>query len=307
MIAVGAVLAVAVVGGIVWTQRSQPAVEVVQAPISVPVPAPAPAAPVEPVPVDETLTNDGIIQMVKAKVPIEVIYSQLRTAPNKFNLSATDVIRLTNEGVPLTVIEGMRNPKSIPVAKVAAAAPAATKGNEKAVTAPVTAASPAAPATAPSPVAIPAPAAPVEVATSRPAPATAGGRQVVLPDGSPFAIALAADIPDNVKEGAQLHFTVVSDVHVADALVIAKGAAATGEITQVKGRLMGKMQLRLLTVAGVDGKQYKIRALSSRTQKVQERPVDTGVKPKAEKSASDAGTQYIAYADGDMLVTVRGR
>ena len=129
----------------------------------------------------------------------------------------------------------------------------------------------------------------------------------MLPDGSPFAIALAADIPDNVKEGTQLHFTVVNDVHVADALIIAKGAAATGEITQVKGRLMGKMQLRLLNVTGVDGKQYKIRALSSRTQKVQERPVDTGVKPKAEKSAADAGTQYIAYADGDMQVTVHAR
>ena len=89
--------------------------------------------------------------------------------------------------------------------------------------------------------------------------------------------------------------------------MIAKGTVATGQITQAKGRLMGKMQLRLLTVSGVDGKLYKIRALSSRSQKVQERPVDTGVKPKAEKSAADAGTQYIAYADGDMQVTVRGR
>lgn len=129
----------------------------------------------------------------------------------------------------------------------------------------------------------------------------------MLPDGSPFAIALAADIPDNAKEGIQLRFIVVNDVRVGDALVIAKGAVATGQITQAKGRLMGKMQLRLLTVSGVDGKLYKIRALSSRSQKVQERPVDTGVKPKAEKSAADAGTQYIAYADGDMQVTVRGR
>jgi hypothetical protein len=92
---------------------------------------------------------------------------------------------------------------------------------------------------------------------------------------------------------------------VGDATVIAKGAVATGQITQAKGRLMGKMQLRLLTVTGIDGKLYKIRALSSRSNKNQERPVDTGVRAKTEDAAADAGTQYIAYVDGDMSVTVR--
>jgi len=302
MIAVGGALLVAVIGGVLYTQRSQPPAEVVvQAPVPAATPEPAAPAPVP----DQTLTNEGIVQMVKAKVPMDVIYSQLRTAPNKFNLSATEVIRLTNEGVPLSVIEGMRDPKSIPVAKVA---PAAKSTEKAATTPPITAAttatpSPVAPTPAPAPVVA---TAPPSVVPAAPAP-VAGGRQVLLPDGSPFAIALAADIPDNAKEGIQLRFTVVNDVRVGDSLVIAKGAVATGQITQAKGRLMGKMQLRLLTVSGVDGKLYKIRALSSRSQKVQERPVDTGVKPKAEKSAADAGTQYIAYVDGDMQVTVRGR
>ena len=301
MIAVGGALLVAVIGGVLYTQSSQtPAEAVVQAPTPAVTPEPVVPAPVP----DQTLTNEGIIQMVKAKVPMDVIYSQLRTAPNKFNLSATEVIRLTGEGVPLSVIEGMRDPKSIPVAK---AAPA-PKSTEKAATPPVTAAAPATPPpAAPTPAPAPAVASAPVVVPVAPAPVTGGGRQVVLPDGSPFAIALAADIPDNAKEGIQLRFIVVNDVRVGDALVIAKGAVATGQITQAKGRLMGKMQLRLLTVSGVDGKLYKIRALSSRSQKVQERPVDTGVKPKAEKSAADAGTQYIAYADGDMQVTVRGR
>jgi hypothetical protein len=130
---------------------------------------------------------------------------------------------------------------------------------------------------------------------------------VLLADGSPFPIALAADIAENAKEGAQLRFAVVNDVRVGDAVVIAKGAVATGQITQTKGRLMGKMQLRLLTVTAVDGKIYKIRALSSRSNKNQERPVDTGVKPKGDKVSADAGTQYIAYVDGDMNVAVRTR
>jgi hypothetical protein len=132
-------------------------------------------------------------------------------------------------------------------------------------------------------------------------------KQVVLADGAPFAIALAADIPDNAKEGVQLRFLVVNDIRVGDALVIAKGAVATGQISQGKGRLVGKMQLRLLTVSAVDGKLYKIRALSSRSNKDQQRPVDTGVKPKNDKAAADAGTQYIAYVDGDMTIAVRGK
>jgi hypothetical protein len=314
MIAGGAVAAIVVIGGIVWSQmggaKEQPA-------------APAPAAPVAAVPVvapDETLTNEGIIQMVKAKVPMEVIYSQLRTAPNKFSLSAADVIQLTEAGVPLTVIEGMRDPKSIPAvtasksASVVGTAPATPgakatgKSSDKAV-APATAVnSPAPTPVAPAATAPPAvPVAEVVTPTPRPAVPSAGTKQVVLPDGSPFAIILAADIPDNAKEGLQLRFTVVGDIKVGDSVVIAKGAVAMGQISQGKGRLVGKMQLRLLTVSGVDGKLYKIRALSSRSNKDQQRPVDTGVKPKNDKSAADAGTQYIAYVDGDMTVAVRGK
>ena len=313
MITAVAGVAVLVIGGIVWSQMGQPAAK----PAPEPTPAQAAAPPVAavaeaPVVPDATLTNDGIIQMMKAKVPMEVIYSQLRNAPKNFDLSASAIIKLTGEGVPLSVIEGMRDPNKIPVAK---AAPAPVKNVEKTIT-PVPTATATGPAKAgpakaepatsqPAPVAVPPPAAVAEVALPRPATPAVGGKQVVLPDGSPFAIALAADIRDNAKEGAQLHFTVVNDVHVGDSLVIAKGGTATGEITQGKGRLMGKMQLRLATVSGVDGKLYKIRALSSRTNKNQERPVDTGVKPKNDKSAADAGTQYIAYADGDMSITVR--
>ena len=241
---------------------------------------------------------------------MDVLYSQLRNSPNKFNLSAAEVIRLTSAGVPLTVIEGMRDPKSLPSTPNVAvnnvtksAAPKATE--PKAVPPSVLAPPPITP--------VPVTAAPIsatEVVTPpapRPVAPVGTTRQVVLPDGSPFTISLAADIPDNAKEGLQLRFVAGSDVKVGDAVVIAKGAVATGQISQGKGRLVGKMQLRLLTISAVDGKIYKIRALSSRTNKDQQRPVETGTKPKNKDSAADAGTQYIAYADGDMTVAVRGK
>lgn len=307
LIAAGAVAAV-VIGGVIWSQMGGQQASPAPAPKAELVPA---TPPPEAVP-DATLTNQGIIDMVKAKVPNEVIYSQLRNAPQKnFDLSATAIIKLTSEGVPLTIIDGMRDPKTIPAAKASAPAVQQAKSTDKsAPVAPVApavvpakqepvAATPSGPAPAPAPVA--------EVVVPRPTPAAAGGKIVVLPDGSPFAISLTADLPENAKEGVQLRFAVVNDVRMADAVVIAKGAVATGQITQSKGRLMGKMQLRLLTVTAVDGKIYKIRALSARTNKNQERPVDTGVKPKGDKVAADAGTQYIAYVDGDMNITVKGR
>ena len=55
---------------------------------------------------------------------------------------------------------------------------------------------------------------------------------VELTDGIPFFITLAEDIPQNAEEGRPLHFTVAKDVRVGDLVVIAKGAAVTGAITQ---------------------------------------------------------------------------
>jgi serine/threonine-protein kinase len=308
IIATAVGLAALVIGGIVWSQMSMPELQ----PVPAPTPAPVAVAP-DPVPVpDATLTNDGIIQMVKAKMPMDVIYSQLRTAPKNFDLSAAAIIKMTGEGVPLSVIEGMRDPKTIPATAVipaAKSAPVPAKDNKGAIPPTTAATAKSDPAAAPiTPITLPPPPT-AEVVVPRPTPPSKAveTKQILLADGAPFPIALTTDIPDSAKEGIQLRFASVADVRVGDTIVIPKGAIATGQITQGKGRLMGKMQLRLLTVTGVDGKLYKIRALSSRTNKNQERPVDTGIKPKNDKSASDAGTQYIAYVDGDMSVTVRGR
>jgi hypothetical protein len=94
-------------------------------------------------------------------------------------------------------------------------------------------------------------------------------------------------------------------VKSGEALVIAKGSIATGEIAQGK-RTFGKMTLRLINVTAVDGKPYRIRALSGSGSK-NERPVETQVKPKNDKNVADAGTQYIAYVDGEMKIAVPAR
>jgi hypothetical protein len=56
------------------------------------------------------LTNDDVIQMVKAKETESLIQSQLRNSKTNFDLSTTEIIRLTSQGVSENVIAMMRNP-----------------------------------------------------------------------------------------------------------------------------------------------------------------------------------------------------
>ncbi|MBZ5672827.1 MAG: serine/threonine protein kinase [Acidobacteriia bacterium] len=285
-----------------WTHRANPEA-VVQTPVAAPPAAavqPSPvvtpvAAPVAPAaPADQALTNDNIIQMVEAKVAPAVILSQIRNSKTAFSLSAPEVIRLTKASVPETVIEAMRNPKaapSRPAAPVASSAPAAT--------------TPASTTTASAtPASVPAPA-PASSAASSSIVA------VTLTDGMPFSITLAEDIPQNSEEGTQVHFTVARDVRVGDLVVIAKGAAVTGVIGQAarKGAFGiggGKMTMRLQMADAIDGRKVRVRAQSARSSDGKnERPVETNVKPKNKELVAAAGTEYIAYVDGDVTVSVK--
>jgi len=314
-----AVLAIAGGGAWWWTHRTKPPVPVqaqsvqsqnpasapppvaaVQPPADVtPVvtPVPAPVAPAVPpvAPADQALSNLNIIQMVEAKVAPAVILSQIRNSKTAFSLSAPEVIRLTKAGVPETVIEAMRNPKaapSRPAIPAASAIPAATPTSTTA-------------ASAPSAAAVPTPA---------PAPASPSSSivAVTLTNGMPITISLAEDIPQNAEEGSPLHFTVAKDVRVGDLVVIAKGANVTGEIAQAarKGKIIGigggKITMRLLVVDAVDGRKYRVRTQSARsTDGKSERPVETNVKPKNKELAAVAGTEYVAYIDGDATVSVK--
>jgi hypothetical protein len=122
---------------------------------------------------------------------------------------------------------------------------------------------------------------------------------------------LSEDIPQNAEEGRPLHFTVAKDVRVGDLVVIAKGAAVTGAITQAarKGKLGiggGKMTMRLVVVDAVDGHKYRVRTQSVRSADGKsERPVETNVKPQNKDLAAAAGSEYLAYVDGDAIISVK--
>jgi len=62
------------------------------------------------------LTNQNILDMTQAKVPAAVIISQIASSKTRFDLSTTEIIRLTRGGVPAAVIEAMRSPGAVPTA-----------------------------------------------------------------------------------------------------------------------------------------------------------------------------------------------
>jgi hypothetical protein len=134
---------------------------------------------------------------------------------------------------------------------------------------------------------------------------------VTLTDGVPFSIILAEDIPQASEEGRPLRFTVAKDLRVGDATVIAKGATVTGEISQTgrKGAFGiggSKMTMRLLLVDAVDGKKYRIRAQSARPgDGKSDRAVETNSKPKNKELVSAAGTEYVAYVDGEVTLNLK--
>ena len=264
------------------------------APTQLPPTAPpvTPAAPVTAP--DQALTNDHIIQMTEAKVAPAVILSQIRNSKTAFVLSSPEIIRLSKAGVPEAVIEAMRNPK--------AAAPKPV--------APATASTSPAPVVSTPPTAAPAPA-PAPVVNT--APPSAGGSIIALTlsDGVPFPITLSEDIPQTAEEGLTIHFAAAKDVRVGDNIVIAKGATVTGAIAQTgrKGKFGvggAKMTMRLLVVDAVDGKKYRVRTQSARSADGKnERQVEGASKPKNKDLVAAAGTEYLAYIDGDMTVSVK--
>jgi serine/threonine protein kinase len=102
-IAAVAVLLIAALGGGFYYYRSsgRPAAQTQPPPIAAAIPAP---------PSDGVLTNESILQMTEAKVPPSVIVSQIGASKTNFNLSTSEVMRLSRSGVTATVIEAMRSP-----------------------------------------------------------------------------------------------------------------------------------------------------------------------------------------------------
>ena len=319
MAVIGAIAAVVVLAGgaTLFFARRHAAPPVAQAPVETAAPAPEPAvqppapepAPAEPAAApDGTLNNDGVLAMMKENVPTQVILGQIRSSKTNFDLSTAEVIRLTKGGVPASVIEAMRNPKRAPAPPVSA--PASAKQSTPARPEPV------APANAPIPAAEPAPAPLVAAAPPPivpPPPAAAPQTtNVVVSDAMPFTIALAADVPSDADIGRPLRFTAVQDFRVKGVVVIPKGAAVTGQISETakKKKFLGivgggKLSFELLKAETAGGQQISVRALSvRRNDGATQRPVETNARTGSKDIVAAQGAEYIAYVDGEQSVTV---
>ena len=318
-IGIAALLVVLVAGGggAVWMMKKR-AAERAAAQVAAQTPPPAPAAEPAPVvtppPPDTTLTNDTVLDMVKEKVPPDLILNQIRAADKtNFDLSTPEVIRLTKGGISPLIIEQMRNPKRVPLAppprsntpqnaKQNAATPA-TAANTPAIAAPSATPAPVPIATNPAATLTPPPApAPVNVA-----PQTVS---VTVPNALPFRITLAEDIPADADMGRPVRLIASEDFKVNNVTVIAKGAPVQGEISEAQKKKMfgiggSKLSFRLIRAEGAGGHPINVRALAARkADGVTQRPVDNGQKTGSKDLAAAQGAQYIGYIDGDQTITV---
>jgi serine/threonine-protein kinase len=286
-----------------------------QAVVPAAVPAPptdAGAAPPAPTAPAALLTNDSIVQMLEAKVPIAVIVGQVRSSKTQFDFSTAAVIRLSQAGAPESLIQAMREASKPAGTKQAAAAPAPAKAPD---TAPAPADSAASTPPDVAPDTVPAPA--DSAASTPPAPPVAprperATKPVAVADGAPVTVELAADIPANARAGTPLEFTVVSDVVSGGKVAISKGARAAGQVaTETKKKVLileTKMTIQVDQVDAAGGQKLKLRATSASSGSApSRRAVDTGTYTGAKKSkdiAAAAGTRYVVYIDGGQSVTV---
>jgi hypothetical protein len=141
-----------------------------------------------------------------------------------------------------------------------------------------------------------------------PAVPAAETRRVGVLGGVPFEITLMEDVPNDPAEALPLRFQVAKDYHVDGAVVIAKGAAVTGEVlaTGKKGLLgrAGKPMFRLMSVDAVDGTKLKVKAAPGRSSEKNERNIEPPGH-RGKESLAPAGSSYLAYFDGDQTVAVK--
>jgi len=293
-----------------WTHRSHPAPPpVATTPVVQPAPEPPKPAPTPEPPPEVVLNNDSVVQMVQASTPADQIVSQIHSAKTSFDVSPAAVRALAKAGVPKQVIDAMRAAAGVPPPDTTA------QQAQKKQTAPpplpsqsqppqTQAAAPPAQSTAPPPK--------PQNTTPPPAPRQPVAQTVAVPvsDGQPFLISLAEDVPANVTAGTPVHLVVADNVRINDAVVLAKGAAVTGEVAEVGKKKIfgigGKINFRLLTVDAVDGKKLSVRATSGAGgEGGPKRPFDTGKNQHPKELAASAGTQYIGYINGEQTVSVK--
>ncbi len=133
------------------------------------------------------------------------------------------------------------------------------------------------------------------------APSAPGMETRTVLGGVPFEITLMEDVPNKAAEGQALHFEAAKDYVVDGVVVIAQGAAVTGEV--LAGH-RSKPLFRLIAVDAVDGTKLKVKASPGRRPDKNERRIEPPGH-RGKESLAPAGTTYLAYFDGDQKVTVK--
>jgi len=255
-------------------------------------------------PAEAGMTNQSVLDLVKANVPQGTIINQIRTSKTDFDLSTKGVIQLSRGGVPPAMVEVMRNPKAAvavvdhPVTRPAPVIPAPATPEPAAVPTPVPVeGAPVPPGGAPSP----APASP-------PPPVVVSIRTVSVPSGAALNISLAQDVPAKLTAGQQVGFTITRDLRIGDVVVVAKGTPLFGEVVDAgdtKKMLIvkSKATFKLTNVDSTSGAKLAIRATATHTEKG-DHPIETpGSRNK--NILAPAGTEYMAYIDKDQTMTVK--
>jgi serine/threonine-protein kinase len=132
-------------------------------------------------------------------------------------------------------------------------------------------------------------------------------RTLTVLGGVPFEITLMEDVPNDPAEGLPLRFQSAKDYQVDGVVVIAKGAAVTGEVLPAPKKNIlrrgGKPMFRLMSVDAVDGTKLKVKAVPGRTTDRNERNIEPPGH-RGKDSLAPAGSTYLAYFDGDQTVAV---
>jgi serine/threonine-protein kinase len=226
----------------------------------------APGAPVPPKKGSSVLTNQSIIDLVAAEVPETVIIGHIRASKTKFDLSTSEIIRLSNSDVPPAVIEAMRNPSGA--------------GNP-----------------APPPAAAQPPVPPV--AETRRVPLLGGVPfEITLMEDVPNDP--AEGLPLHFQAAKDYH--VDGAVAIAKGAAVTGEVLAAGK-KGILGRA-GKPMFRLIAVDAVDGTRLKVKSSPGRSSEKNERNIEPPGH-RAKESLAPAGTTYLAYFDGDQTVAVK--
>jgi serine/threonine-protein kinase len=136
----------------------------------------------------------------------------------------------------------------------------------------------------------------------------AATRTVGVIGGVPFEITLMEAVPNDPDEGLALHFQAAKDYEADGAVVIAKGAAVTGEVLAPGKKNVlrrgGKPMFRLMTVDAMDGTRLKVKAAPGRSPDKNEKNIEPPGH-RGKESLAPAGSTYLAYFDGDQTVAVK--